>query len=233
MTSLKTLLAAGSLAIAAAGAPLASQATELITNGSFEAPALASGGYEYFNSTVDGWTYANGPTPPGGGNPDGGAALVSALGGSAWYGSTPPSGYDGNQFVAIQSLGSLSQQFTVSQAEAGHTLTLTWLQGSRPAIGDVGGNQIYDVTIAGIGGLQCWTTSGSNFGLISYTFNVPSAGTYLLEFNGIIEADQTAFIDDVSITAIPEPAAWALMLIGFGGLGMMTRRKTASGGVRV
>ncbi|WP_293371549.1 PEPxxWA-CTERM sorting domain-containing protein [Phenylobacterium sp.] len=34
-----------------------------------------------------------------------------------------------------------------------------------------------------------------------------------------------AFLDGVSLVAVPEPAAWTLMLLGFGGLGVAIRRR--------
>ena len=37
------------------------------------------------------------------------------------------------------------------------------------------------------------------------------------------------FLDNVSVTGgVPEPAAWAMMLIGFSGLGALLRRRRAS-----
>jgi hypothetical protein len=34
-----------------------------------------------------------------------------------------------------------------------------------------------------------------------------------------------ALLDGVSLTAVPEPATWAMMLLGFGGIGAMIRRR--------
>jgi len=40
------------------------------------------------------------------------------------------------------------------------------------------------------------------------------------------DARPTVFrLDDVSVTAIPEPATWALMILGFGAVGVMRRRQ--------
>jgi hypothetical protein len=36
-----------------------------------------------------------------------------------------------------------------------------------------------------------------------------------------------AFLDGVSVRAVPEPAVWGLMLMGFGGLGVVARRRRA------
>jgi hypothetical protein len=32
-------------------------------------------------------------------------------------------------------------------------------------------------------------------------------------------------LDGVSLTAVPEPTTWAMMLLGFGGIGAMIRRR--------
>jgi hypothetical protein len=50
------------------------------------------------------------------------------------------------------------------------------------------------------------------------TLNFMSLGTP----NGL---PPMAALDGVSLTAVPEPATWAMMLIGFGGLGAMIRRR--------
>jgi len=34
-----------------------------------------------------------------------------------------------------------------------------------------------------------------------------------------------AVLDGVSLTAVPEPTTWAMMLLGFGGIGAMIRRR--------
>lgn len=65
----------------------------------------------------------------------------------------------------------------------------------------------------------------------SYSFNVQlAAGTYTLRF---AEADNQFFfqqgVDNVSVVdAVPEPATWALMIIGFGLAGAAIRRANVS-----
>jgi hypothetical protein len=41
------------------------------------------------------------------------------------------------------------------------------------------------------------------------------------------------FLDDVSLEAIPEPASWGLLLIGFGAVGLAVRRRRAQAPLRV
>ena len=62
---------------------------------------------------------------------------------------------------------------------------------------------------SGIDSLQFTPSGGTNVGL-------PGAGEYFA-------------LDNLSLTTVPEPATWAMMLVGFGGLGaaMRSRRKQA------
>jgi hypothetical protein len=67
-----------------------------------------------------------------------------------------------------------------------------------------------------------------------FDFGVVSGGSFFgftsdtaIDSLGITRLDGYAIIDNASFTtgAVPEPASWALMLIGFGGLGALLRRR--------
>jgi hypothetical protein len=197
-------------ALALGGAALAgsAQAAELIVNGSFEAPAIGGGNYTYPATTLDSWTYR-------------GTALVGATGANAWYGNAPPAGQDGDQFAALQSTGTLSQTFTM----VGSTLDLSWLDAGRPSFGCCNGDQSYQVSLNGDVLGTYSTTSGEAFSahdLVVHGLN--SGGAYTLTFTGQATSDETSFIDNVSgVGGVPEPAAWALMILGFGGVGAVLR----------
>ncbi|HTI31165.1 MAG TPA: PEPxxWA-CTERM sorting domain-containing protein [Sphingomonas sp.] len=184
-------------------------AAELLVNGSFEQPDLGSGSYTYPAGTVAGWNY-------------GGSALVDATNGSAWYGSTPPSGQDGGQFAALQGTSTLSQVFTASNTKA----VISWLAGGRPFFGAYNGDQAYSVTVGNAAVGTYSTYSGQGFtvrnGLVS---GLTVGQSYTLSFNGQVAADQTAFIDKVSVLGVPEPAQWALLIGGFALVGAASRRR--------
>jgi hypothetical protein len=57
--------------------------------------------------------------------------------------------------------------------------------------------------------------------------NLASAGTFTLNINGVSRAADAGFGGSVSMSAVPEPATWAMMLFGFGAVGysMRGRRK--------
>ena len=214
----KSLLATAALAVATVPA-IANAAVNLITNGGFESPTLSTGDYTYVDGTLDGWTWS------------GDAILINATnpnpGGNGWWPSAPaPSGFGGVQFAGVQDQGSLSQTFNVT---AGGALDLTWLAGGRPAsYGCCNGDQSYEVLVDGVvEGKSYSTTSGQVFTPVSLTLLGLGLGPHTLTFQGLTTHDETAFIDNVSIAAggggVPEPAAWALMLVGLGGMGVAIR----------
>ena len=200
----------------------AASADEMLTNGSFESPALGSTAYVYpgnanpalsggYAATVDAWTY-------------GGSALVNtSVGSNAWYGGTAPAGYDGLQFAALQATSSLSQTFDSPLASSAE---ITWLDAGRPDFGSVAGDQSYDVLLNGnvLGTFS--TVSGQAFTLETTTADL-LAGSNILSFVGLSTADQTAFIDRASVNSVPEPLTLSLFGAGLAGIGVLRRRKHA------
>jgi hypothetical protein len=59
-------------------------------------------------------------------------------------------------------------------------------------------------------------------------FYAPSAnpGTYLIQGNGTIIANVTA-TSSPAASAVPEPASWGMMLLGFGAMGYGLRRRSS------
>jgi PEP-CTERM motif-containing protein len=71
----------------------------------------------------------------------------------------------------------------------------------------------------------------SGWSLVNFEFTAKST-SQLLQFLSVGTAPApnlppVAFLDGVSLRMVPEPAAWALMLMGFGGLGLALRRRRA------
>ncbi|MFD1786666.1 choice-of-anchor C family protein [Sphingomonas floccifaciens] len=62
---------------------------------------------------------------------------------------------------------------------------------------------------------------------LSYSFTAASTTT-TLSFTSGNDSAQGPALDAVSVTAVPEPATWAMMLIGFGGIGASMRRRAGS-----
>ncbi|HEX5380442.1 MAG TPA: PEPxxWA-CTERM sorting domain-containing protein [Phenylobacterium sp.] len=179
----------------------------LIADGGFETPNLGSGNYTYPAGVLGSWTYD-------------GAALVNAQGASAWYGATPPAGQEGAQFAALQASSSLSQSFTATAS----SLLLSWLNAGRPYFGGYNGDQTYEVLLDGAQVGTYSTTSGQAFAQQSLVINGLSAGSsHTLTYHGLVQRDETAFLDKISLSAVPEPATWAMMILGFGAIGLTLR----------
>lgn len=218
------------------GAVLGSQAANavVITNGGFESPALISNpslsptelrpqnnysypGY-YGTALIDGWSYTAG------------AGLVdTSQGYNAWYGNTPPANYEGNQFAFLQggAASVLSQTFFSATAQ---TVSINWLEAGRPYFGCCNGDQTYLVELNGKQIGKFSSSSGQIFELESVRTALV-AGYNTLSFIGATPAnlnpqDQTVFLDAVSVTsAVPEASTWAMMIIGFVGIGYLAYRR--------
>jgi len=61
----------------------------------------------------------------------------------------------------------------------------------------------------------------------SYAFTATGTST-TLTFTSTGTTAYGAALDNVNVTAVPEPAAWALMILGFGAIGGVMRRRQGS-----
>lgn len=114
----------------------------------------------------------------------------------------------------------LSQSFS---ATAGQSLVLSfYLQGDGGTPSDF--KVAFDGTV-----LQSLSPVPDTNGWVLYSFNVTSAASNTLTFSFNDQASGNSSnigLDSVSIAAaVPEPSTWAMMLLGFCGLGFMTCRR--------
>ena len=65
------------------------------------------------------------------------------------------------------------------------------------------------------------------------TFDVAQGGTIHLGLSddSSIASGNDFGVDNISLASVPEPASWSLMILGFGGLGAVLRRRRGQGAV--
>jgi len=177
-----------------------------VENGAFETPAQ-NGWYTYLNGSVGGWTY-------------GGSSGVAA--------NNSPfnvANAGGAQAAFLQQPGaSISQMFNFTKNQ----FSVSFIAESRNYGG--GGNPLsvlVDDQLLSFAGLTTFTPE-SNTSFTAYTsdFIALSAGNHTLRFvshggNG----DVTSFIDNVEVTAVPEPLSLSLMGLGMLALSASRRKK--------
>jgi len=232
-------LAAAAAALTAIAAPAA--AVNLVTNGSFETTT-------YTKSSDLGGTQGSAPVATGlTGWTSGGFNLVY-FGGTqttvsannryndplTYFRSDVTTSPDGGNFVALDGdssiRGALSQTITGLTSGAQYLLTFNWGGGQlRNRTGDT--TEQLQVSFGGVTKstpiLNDPSTVFSGWKNASFTFTA-NGTSQVLSFLSIGTPDgqpPIAVLDGVSLTAVPEPATWALLMIGFGMVGYAARRR--------
>jgi len=240
------LLSSVALAAALAISSSAHALTNLVTNGSFETSTCGSNtqfGAGFGGQCVTGWTGGHGN--PTGVNSDlqyyfvgGTQTTVNAANqygdpNQDFYPSFNALSPDGGNFVGLDgdvaNSGAISQTLTGLLVGKTYTLTFDWAaaqldnrvgQTTEQLAVSFGGQTINTgvLTIPSMG------FSGWKVATMMFT---PTATTQTLSFLSIGTPGglpPIATLDGVSLT-VPEPATWAMMLVGFGGIGAMIRRR--------
>lgn len=179
----------------------------LIVNGSFENPALSGNSWSVFNS-IEGWTTIQGA-------------------GIEIQRNTVVDAQDGDQYVELDSHYNSWMEQTISGLTAGNEYYFSfWYQARTNNLYNDNGIDVY---WNGILVMDISNILASDAGWTEYTavFTADS-DVAALSFN----ADGTSnslggFIDNVSLTSVPEPAPIALMALGIIGL-VAARKRRAS-----
>ena len=196
----------------------------LISNGSFDATTPFTGGEVVSDSAINGWTIA-----------DGYGVLWISSGG--YYGGLNPSPGNGSDYlIDLTGTSDHTPYEAVSQTIAttpGATYQLTFDLGSAIQWGIQDG-----VTVSAGATSETFTSTNDGTSTNSWESEVldfTASGTSTLITLAGASGSQYIGIDNVSIlgTSVPgtpEPSTWAMMLLGFAGLGFMgwRSRKTAA-----
>ena len=150
---------------------------------------------------------------------------------------------DGGAFMLLDGdpgfSGALQQSVNLVAGQA-YTLSFDWAAGE---LSDRTGYQFAGIT-GSIGGFTFappvfnnTAAAGqpgafSGWQQASYTFTAQNTGPTLLSFLAVggpqANLPPVALLDGVHLTPVPEPASWALILGGFGGMGLAIRRRRAA-----
>lgn len=196
----------------------ASQAT-VIVNGSFETPLVPLTSFDTYgagSTTITGWTVLG--------------IDASIVSGTAVDGPMTFQAQDGDQFLDLTGPGTNNNQNGVSQdiaTQAGQLYSLSFYVGSGS--GATFTASTVDLSIDG-GSRIGFTnpnlpTTHLDWQLFTYDFTASGPVTNIAFYNGSHPSNHLSALDNVSIEAIPEPSAFAL-LTGVAGLaGALVRRR--------
>ncbi|MGH6963687.1 MAG: PEPxxWA-CTERM sorting domain-containing protein [Phenylobacterium sp.] len=237
-------------AVAAIGT--SANAFELVTNGNFEATTYTqntqfggiSGSTYVASQGVTGWTGAGGNALQfyyfggtqttvnpierfGDANDVLNATTTNSIAGGNFVGMD---GDQGDNVGTPNVQGSISQLINGLVVGEHYTLTFSWaaaqmanrLGATTEQLHITFGGESRDTAILGIpeGGFSGWQNGSFNF--------TATSNSQLLTFLSVGTPSglpPIALLDGVSLTMVPEPSTWAMMLLGFGGIGAMIRRR--------
>ena len=201
------------LTIAAAALLAGSAQAATIINGSFENGANAPGaGFNTLsagNTDITGWTV--------------GGAGIDWIG-SYWQAS------DGTRSLDLSALAGGSVTQNVATVVGGR-YTVSFDMAGNPD--DAPPVKTLNVTINGAALVPYTfttngTTSRAQMGWVTYTYDfVAASTTSTLAFTSIDNTPSGPALDNVSISggSVPEPATWAMLIAGFGLVGLASRRR--------
>jgi hypothetical protein len=185
------------LTLIAAGA----QAQSIVTNGSFEANSQANGTWAIYNN-LTGWTGASN------------IELRNNVAGRA---------QDGVNYVELDTTANQSMMQTVVGTGL-YELSFWYSAREGRAAGDNG----LDFSFGALSGSVLQNVAGGPSGnnWMHYTGLVNLSGATTLTFSAVGASNSYGgSLDNVSVTAVPEPETYALMLAGLGFVGFVARRR--------
>jgi choice-of-anchor C domain-containing protein len=202
-------LMTAAVSLCLAGVSSHALASTIVTDGNFSTPAGGSSFTTYFSGqSFSGWTVTGG-----------GVDLI----GNYWQ--SPPSG-GGSVDLDGNAPGGIYQSITT--APAGNYVLSFYLSGNpdgSPASKTVDvsvGNVNSDPFTYTIGGGNSRSNMLYQLETLDFTLTGPTTLTFTSADSG---TPYGPVIGGVSISAVPEPATWAMMVLGFFGVGFMAYRR--------
>lgn len=220
----KSYIVSAILGIIASSAITSANAANLLVNGDFESPIVGRGTFTPYGSggSIGGWNVSG---------PSNGILHIETS--YVESGIAFPA-QAGLQWVDLTGIGNLGPTAGISQTVAttiGQRYSLSFWVGNA----DGTGNSFYTLPSTvnlslNNGAFTSFTNSDTtpfttNWKLFSTSFIASRNLTTIGFFNGTPLGDSAGGIDSVnlSLSAIPEPVSWVLMIVGFGLIGMKMR----------
>jgi hypothetical protein len=195
-----------------AAAPAA--AVNLIVNGDFEDASF--GGTTGYYNVGDPGSGADHPIPPGFGwsvpfnN-------VDIIANGVYAANLPTGGAYNLDLVGYGSTGAIAQTFATEAGKV-YRISLDYTQNGSGKTADVVVGTSILTTLEASSAWQSWTT----------TFVGTGDPTTLVIAEILGGSNAGVILDNISVTAVPEPATWAMLITGFGMVGYGLRRRRAS-----
>jgi len=209
------------LALAAAIASPAAAAVNLVTNGGFEAPATTPGSFILVNggSSFTGWNVLGSGTN----------VLLINKTYSEGSGSLVFNSNSGDAWIDLSGTSNQGPTSGISQVVATGTgaHTLSFFVGNATGRPDYAGVSSLKLSING-GPTQSFINSDVTPNAMNwkpFSVNFLATGATTIAFTNGNVGDNALGLDDVSISAVPEPASWAMLIGGFGLTGAAMRRR--------
>lgn len=207
---LRYVLAAGALAIA----PVTAVSAQMVTNGGFESPVISSPCCNTVPpDSLPGWTVGSGN--------------VNVVNGT--FSSTNGNlAYEGSQYLDLVGQGGTGSIYQDLTTAIGQTYTLTFAYShnlfapneATSASASVAVGSLFDIVTHSTG-----DTSNLDWQIYTGSFTATDTTTRLTFTNLTGGPNEGILLDAVSVAALPEPATWAMMILGFGAIGLAMRRR--------
>lgn len=196
-------------ALLAATVAVPASAAQLIVNGNFENTGFG-GTSSYYNLGNTGATHAV-PADFGFDVPINNVDLIAN---GVFAANLAGGGAYNLDLVGFGSTGAISQTFATTLGATYHVSLAYTVNGAGTADVSVDGSSIGSIV-----GTGTWQTFTNTF------LGTGNAVTFAItELTG--GGNGGVVLDNISVTSVPEPAMWGLMLVGFGLVGVASRRRT-------
>ena len=204
------------LAAAAIGLVPATASAQVVKNGGFEAPLVTGCCNTAPPSSVDFWTVSSGN--------------VNVVNGK--FNGTDTSGpnlaAEGNQYLDLVGQGGTGSIFqTLFGLTPGlvYNLTFDYSNNGFTPSSSTSASAAFSIDDL-MGTVTHNTANSTNLDWRVFSGSFTATGNDVLSFaNGTGGVNEGVLLDAVSVAPVPEPATWAMMLLGFGGIGMAVRRR--------